>query len=53
MSVAKVPGMPDYSSGGGTTGSYFIPEIWSTKLIEKWYDATVLTHISNTNYEGK
>jgi len=50
MSVARVPGHPDYSSAGT---SKFIPEIWSTKLIEKWYDATVLTHISNTNYEGK
>ena len=53
MSVARVAGMPDYSSGGGTTGSFFIPEIWSTKLIEKWYDSTILTHISNTNYEGE
>lgn len=50
MSVARVGGMPDYTVSGT---SDFIPEIWSTKLIEKWYDATVLTHISNTNYEGE
>jgi hypothetical protein len=31
----------------------FIPEIWSTKLIEKFYDATVLAAISNTQYEGE
>lgn len=31
----------------------FIPEIWSGKLIEKFYDTTVLTAISNTNYEGE
>lgn len=31
----------------------FIPVIWSTKLIEKFYDATVLNVISNTNYEGE
>lgn len=31
----------------------FIPEIWSTKLIEKFYDATVLAQISNTDYEGE
>lgn len=31
----------------------FIPVIWSTKLIEKFYDATVLNAISNTNYEGE
>lgn len=31
----------------------FIPQIWSSKLIEKFYDATVLAAISNTNYEGE
>src|SRR5580765_2748126 len=31
----------------------FIPEIWSGKLIEKFYAATVLTAISNTDYEGE
>lgn len=31
----------------------FIPEIWSSKLIEKYYDGTVLTQITNTNYEGE
>jgi len=31
----------------------FIPEIWSGKLIENFYDATVLAAISNTNYEGE
>lgn len=38
---------PDYQAGG------FIPEIWSTKLIEKFYAATVLAAISNTDYEGE
>ena len=37
---------PDYS---GT----FIPQIWSGKLIEKFYNATVLAAISNTDYEGE
>jgi hypothetical protein len=32
---------------------YFIPEIWSTKLIEKFYDSTVLAGITNTMYEGE
>lgn len=40
------PGHPNYS---GT----FIPEIWSTKMIEKYYDGTVLSQISNTDYEGE
>jgi len=31
----------------------FIPEIWSGKLVEKFYDATVLAAISNTDYEGE
>jgi len=30
----------------------FIPEVWSGKLIDKFYAATVLSAISNTNYEG-
>lgn len=30
----------------------FIPELWSSRLIEKFYDATVLAAISNTFYEG-
>lgn len=37
----------DYLAGG------FIPEIWSGKLIEKFYAATVLAAISNTDYEGE
>lgn len=31
----------------------FIPEIWSGKLVEKFYAATVLAAISNTDYEGE
>lgn len=31
----------------------FIPEIWSGKMIEKFYNATVLAAISNTDYEGE
>ena len=37
----------DYSNIG------FIPEIWSGKLIEKFYAATVLAAISNTDYEDE
>src|SRR5271166_2762955 len=45
-----------YPAGGvgnslGTTG--FIPEIWSGKLVEKFYASTVLSAISNTDYEGE
>lgn len=31
----------------------FIPEVWSGKLIEKFYEATVLGAIANTDYEGE
>jgi len=31
----------------------FIPEIWSGKLVEKFYASTVLSAISNTAYEGE
>lgn len=47
---------PVYPAGGvGNTLSAagFIPEIWSGKLVEKFYNATVLAAISNTDYEGE
>jgi hypothetical protein len=31
----------------------FIPQIWSGKLVEKFYAATVLGAIANTDYEGE
>ena len=46
MAYATSPGHPSY------TGN-FIPEIWSGKLIENFYDATVLSAIANTDYEGE
>lgn len=45
-----------YPVVGGHPTSYsgtFIAEIWSSKLIEKYYDSTVLSSITNTNYEGE
>lgn len=46
MAYPVVSGRPNYSGN-------FIPEIWSGKLIENFYDATVLAAISNTDYEGE
>ena len=43
-------------SGNAPSTAYsgtFIPEIWSGKLVEKFYDATVLAAIANTDYEGE
>lgn len=31
----------------------FIPEIWSTNLVKEYYDGTVLSQITNTEYEGE
>jgi len=39
--------------GGANYAGNFIPEIWSSKLITNFYDATVLAAISNTDYEGE
>ena len=46
MAYPVAPGRPNYSGN-------FIPEVWSGKLIENFYDATVLAAISNTDYEGE
>jgi hypothetical protein len=43
-------------SGSNPSPAYagiFIPAVWSGKFIEKFYDATVLAAISNTDYEGE
>jgi hypothetical protein len=46
MPFPAAAGSPNYSGN-------FIPEIWSSKLIENFYDSTVLAAISNTDYEGE
>ena len=45
MAFPVTSGHPQYAGN-------FIPELWAGKLIEKFYDATVLAQISNTDYEG-
>jgi len=52
MSVAITSGY--YGNGG--TDEYvgkFIPEIWSGKLQVKFYDTTVLSEITNNDFEGE
>lgn len=44
---------PTGGTGNTLQASGFIPEIWSGKLIEKFYASTVLAAISNTDYEGE
>jgi hypothetical protein len=46
MAFPNAAGTPSYS---GT----FTPEIWSKKLQKKYYDASVLSVITNTDYEGE
>lgn len=41
------------AAGAANYSGNFIPEIWSAKLVENFYDATVLAAISNTDYEGE
>lgn len=45
MAFPVTTGHPQYAGN-------FIPELWAGKLIENFYDATVLAAISNTEYEG-
>lgn len=44
---------PTGSTGNAFATNGFIPAIWSGKLIEKFYNSTVLAAISNTDYEGE
>ena len=47
------PIYPTGGSGNTLQATGFIPEIWSGKLVEKFYASTVLAAISNTDYEGE
>jgi hypothetical protein len=47
------PIYPTGSSSNGFSSTGYIPEIWSGKLIEKFYASTVLAAISNTDYQGE
>lgn len=44
---------PTGGTGNAFQSNGFIPEIWSGKLVEKFYSSTVLAAISNTDYEGE
>lgn len=51
--VSGTPTPPGSSSPNPAYSGTFIPEVWSGKIVEKFYDATVLAAISNTDYEGE
>lgn len=46
MGLTPAAGHPNYSGK-------FIPEIWSSRLLVKFYEAVVAAAISNTDYEGE
>lgn len=51
--VTTPPLTPVGSTANTLQATGFIPEIWSAKLVEKFYASTVLSAISNTDYEGE
>lgn len=50
MPVPRAQGYPDYSYDGGAK---YIPILFAGKTLEKFYDASVVTNISNTDYVGQ
>lgn len=52
--TASIPliGATGAFAGNNTSGS-FIPTLWSAKLNQKFYKATVFGEIANTSYEGE
>lgn len=56
MAVVTVASPPYGGAGTNSNPAYsgvFIPQIWSGKLIEKFYASTVLAAIANTDYDGE
>ena len=47
--VPRASGVPDYGPAGTIN---FDPEVYSGKLVEKFYKATVFGEIASTDYEG-
>jgi len=46
-------GSTPYATIASDSTSKFIPQVWSGKLVEKFYTATVFGAIANTDYEGE
>ena len=55
--AAVYPVTGSFAAGAlATTSSYsgaFIPTLWSGKLLAKFYQNTILSEVSNTDYEGE
>jgi hypothetical protein len=50
MPVPRASGIPEYGPGGTIN---YNPEIYSGKLVEKFYKTTVFGEIASTDYEGE
>jgi hypothetical protein len=48
--VSRSAGHPDYSADGT---SKFIPELWSKKILKKYYTNAIATALCNTDYENE
>ncbi len=51
--VAGTPAYPPSTNPSPAYTGVFIPKLWSGKILEKFYDATVLAAIANTDYAGE
>lgn len=50
MALPTATGYPDYTAAGTNK---FTPELWSPKLVSKFYETTVFGEIASTDYEGE
>lgn len=50
MPIPRASGIPEYGPGGTIN---YNPEIYSGKLVEKFYKTTVFGEIASTDYEGE
>lgn len=48
MAFPNDAGHTDFAASG-----YLIPTVWSPRVLEKYYEFSVLEHIANTDYEGE
>ncbi|MCO7225925.1 hypothetical protein [Pleionea sp. CnH1-48] len=53
MPIPLDTGYVNYSAEGANNDSKFIPQLWSGKLVTKFYDRTIFGSIASTDYEGE
>lgn len=53
MGYPVAAGAKNYSSTGANNTSKFIAQIWSSKLVQKFYASCMYQEIANTDYEGE